>query len=133
MLENGSSDKHIYSLHSNQIQEYRRKGNEPIIKDELARKNNGDQDIDMESQTLRQFIKRYNRDKIVFLVGHYEIQIYRDKAVHNLAGNDTWTEIPMNYEIYVNDTNRFIQITTPARVKGDKIDLIFEYAGSIMV
>lgn len=116
-------------------QDYKKKkgANEPIVTSELARKNNGDQDIDMDTQTLRQYIKKYNRDKIVFLVGPYEIQIYRDKAMHNLSGKDEWTEIPMNYEIYVNDNNRFIQITTPARVKGDKIDIIFEYSGSIMV
>jgi hypothetical protein len=86
-----------------------------------------------ENQTIKQYIKRYNRDKIIFLVGQYEIHIYKDKACHNLLGRDLWTNIPMDYEIYVNDTNRFIQITTPDKYKGDKIDFIFEYAGSVMV
>jgi hypothetical protein len=85
------------------------------------------------NQTLRQYIKRFNRDKIIFLVGRYEIHIYRDRACHNLLGEDKWTEIPMNYEIYVNDTNRFIQITTPPKDKGDQLDIILEYAGSLML
>jgi hypothetical protein len=66
-------------------------------------------------------------------VGKYEINIYRDHACHNMLGPEKWTDIPMHYELYVNDTNRFIQITTPEREKGDKIDIVFEYAGSIML
>ena len=83
--------------------------------------------------TLRQYMRKFNRDKIIFVVGHYEIQISRDKARHNLLGPDRWTDIPMNFEIYVNDANRFVQITTPLREAGDKIDLVFEYAGSVML
>jgi hypothetical protein len=85
------------------------------------------------NQTLKQYIKRFNRDKIIFLVGKYEVHIMRDKAVHNLAGPDIWTNIPMTCEIYVNDNSRFIQITSPEREKGDKIDIILEYAGSLMI
>lgn len=84
--------------------------------------------------TLRQYIRKYNRDKIIFLVGAYEVHIYRDHACHNMIGPEKWTDIPMNYEIYVNDTNRFVQITAPTKEQGgDKIDIVLEYAGSVML
>ena len=83
--------------------------------------------------TLRQYIRKFNRDQIIFMVGNYEIQIFREKAQHNINSERRWIEIPMNWDIYVNDIDRFIQITSPGKEQGDKMDLIFEYAGSVMM
>lgn len=83
--------------------------------------------------SIKQYIRKFNRDKIVFVIGRYEIQIFRDKAQHNITSDGSWVDIPMTWDIYVNDTNRFIQITTPGKELGDKMDIIFEYGGSIML